>query len=205
MAAGRLSGIAVALVAALLALARPASADEALWDRLREGGRIVLLRHMATTSGVGDPPGFRLEDCATQRNLSPAGRLQAEALGRAFRERGVAVTRVLSSEWCRCLDTANLLGLGTVERFEPLNSIFQASPEGPRRTAALRAFIRDWRGPGNALLVTHQVNITALTGEVPAMGAALVLSPVPAPGPEGFTLLGRLPPPPIPDSKETTP
>ncbi len=201
MAARRLSGIAVALMAALLAWAPPAGAEEALWDRLREGGKIVLLRHMATTPGIGDPPGFNLEDCATQRNLSPQGRQQAEALGRALRERGVPVTRVLSSEWCRCLDTAGLLGLGQAERYEPLNSFFQAAAEEPGRTAALRAFIRDWRGPGNAILVTHQVNITALTGEVPAMGAALVL----APGPEGFTLLGRLPPPTLPDSKETTP
>jgi hypothetical protein len=110
----------LALVLALLA--GPAGATEAAWQALRGGGVVALMRH-ARAPGVGDPPGFRLEDCATQRNLSAEGRDQARRIGEAFRAQGVAVARVLSSRWCRALDTARL-AFGTVEPFPPLDSFF---------------------------------------------------------------------------------
>lgn len=170
----------------------PAAAAEAdaLWRALQRGGLVVLLRH-ATAPGTGDPPGFRLEDCATQRNLSEDGREQARTLGDAFRARGIGVERVLSSRWCRCLETARLLGLAPVEAFPPLDSFFADRSRGGRQTAALLRFVEAWQGSGNALLVTHQVNITALTDVFPASGEAVVLRPVPG----GFELLGRLKPP----------
>ncbi|HUG78582.1 MAG TPA: histidine phosphatase family protein, partial [Burkholderiales bacterium] len=84
----------------MLALA-PAHADEALWDALRGGGHVLYVRHSQTTSGIGDPPGFKLEECTTQRNLSDEGRAQARRMGEALRLRKVPIGEVLSSPWCR--------------------------------------------------------------------------------------------------------
>src|SRR5688572_28986342 len=93
---------------ALLLLPLTAGADDALWALLKKGGQVVLIRHAVTTPGVGDPPGFTIQDCKTQRNLTAAGRKEAERLGAAFRQRAIPVGRVLSSPWCRCLETAKL-------------------------------------------------------------------------------------------------
>ena len=104
-----------------------AHADEALWAQLRAGGLVVFIRHADTDPGVGDPPGFRLDDCKSQRNLSAAGREQARRLGEVFRRERVPVAQVLSSEWCRCRDTATL----AFERYEPwaaLNNLFGRAP-----------------------------------------------------------------------------
>jgi phosphohistidine phosphatase SixA len=90
---------------------RGAAAQEDQWRALAAPGHVALMRHALTTPGVGDPPGFRLGDCTTQRNLSQEGRAAAVRLGEAYRSRAVRVARILSSEWCRCLDTARLMDL----------------------------------------------------------------------------------------------
>jgi phosphohistidine phosphatase SixA len=110
----------------VLTLVTPTSvvADEALWMLLGGGGQIVLMRHATTSPGVGDPPGFRPAECATQRNLTDAGRDEARRIGAAFRARRVPVGRVLSSHWCRCLETARL-AFGRAEPWEPLDSVFE--------------------------------------------------------------------------------
>jgi hypothetical protein len=89
------------LLAGLVMLLAPtlALADEKLWSLLKGGGQVVLIRHTVTTPGAGDPPGMRLEDCGTQRNLTDAGRTHARRIGQAFRSRGIPVERVLSSPW----------------------------------------------------------------------------------------------------------
>lgn len=177
--------------AALLPPAPPAAASEAgLWALLRTGSQAVLLRHAATEPGLGDPPGYRLEECATQRNLSEAGREESRRIGAAFRRQAVPVGRVLSSRWCRCLETARL-AFGRVEPWPDLDSFFDARDRGPEQTRALRALLADPPAGGTLVLVTHQVNITALTGLVPAMGEMLVLTPRPG-GPP--TVAGRLTP-----------
>src|SRR5262245_11610303 len=108
--------IVLALLALPLVASAPAVADErAAWSALRSGGSVALVRHGDAPGGAGDPPGFKLEDCSTQRNLSAKGRVQAEAVGKRFKAEGIAVAKVLSSPWCRCLDTARLMDLGTAE------------------------------------------------------------------------------------------
>jgi phosphohistidine phosphatase SixA len=182
----------------LLALALGGLAGEAAaadpWSVLAEPSSAALLRHAATTGGVGDPAGFRLDACETQRNLSEAGRASARRLGAAFRARGIAVSRVLSSQWCRCLETAELMALGPVEASpDALNSFFDERGERERRTAALRQLLGSApRGAAALVLVTHQVNITALTGVFPREGETLALRLTPD---GGFALAGRLPPP----------
>jgi phosphohistidine phosphatase SixA len=175
--------------------ARPGVADPTgfapeLRARLLDGGCILLMRHAQTVSGIGDPAGFRIGDCATQRNLSGEGRAQAERLGAALRREGVPIGPVRSSRWCRCLDTARL-AFGRVEPWPVLDSFFaERSANGPAQTAELRRWALAFRGPGNAALVTHQVNVTGLTGQWVGSGELLVLEPR-----DGeLALLGRLPP-----------
>jgi phosphohistidine phosphatase SixA len=177
------------LLAITAVVASPgARADEAAaWEALRTGGVVALMRH-ARAPGVGDPADMKLEDCRTQRNLSEAGRAQARRIGEAFRERGVSVERVLSSAWCRSLETARL-AFGEAEAFAPLNSFFGQRKDEPEQTRRVRAAIAGWRGPGALAMVTHQVNITALTQAFPQEGEVLVLRP----DGEGFTLVGKIP------------
>src|SRR5206468_7423164 len=105
----------VALAVALMAAPVAAAASDEAWAALAKGGHVALMRHGNAPPGYGDPPGFKIDDCQTQRNLDERGREQARALGEAFRQHGVRVDRILSSPWCRCLETARLLAVGPVE------------------------------------------------------------------------------------------
>ncbi len=151
--------------------------EEAPWSLLQRGesGYIVMMRH-AFAPGTGDPPNFRLEDCSTQRNLSAEGRAQAVRMGEAFRRRNIQVARILSSQWCRCLETARLMNLGTVEAFPPINSFFSQARKEAAQTTEVRKFIADNRNTKGAIvMITHQVNITAVTDVVPQSGESVVL------------------------------
>jgi phosphohistidine phosphatase SixA len=158
--------------------ASQARADDGAWAALRDRAAVLIIRHAQTEPGIGDPPGFRLDDCGTQRNLSEAGRAQAAAIGRQLTDRGVKVSRVESSRWCRCIDTARLAFPGLeVRPVDALNSFFGERNAEPSQTDALRSRISQWRGPGVLVLVTHQVNISALTGRFVGPGEGLVLQP----------------------------
>jgi phosphohistidine phosphatase SixA len=177
------------LAVALLVATVPAHADEALWAALADGGHVALMRH-AHAPGTGDPDDFRLDDCSTQRNLDQVGRDQARRTGQAFRERGVTIGRVLSSQWCRCLETAELLALGEALPFAPLNSFFGERAREPGQTEAVRAFLAEADAEGPSLvMVTHQVNITALTGIFPRSGEIVVLR---LGGPDIFETIGGI-------------
>ena len=148
------SAVAILVLAALaLAPPRPASADEALVDLLRADGQVIVMRHAATDRSVGDPPGFRLDDCSTQENLSEEGRAQAHRVAAAFTARGIPVGRVLSSQWCRCLETARL-AFGSAEPWAPLNSFFRDRTLEAERTREVRAFVSERPATGNLVLVT---------------------------------------------------
>jgi phosphohistidine phosphatase SixA len=157
---------------------RPGHAQDAAWQALKSPAAILLIRH-ALAPGVGDPPGFSLQDCRTQRNLSEAGRAQARRIGERLRAENILVGQVLHSEWCRTRDTAQL----AFDRFRPpqlrpdprFNSFFEDRGAEPTQTAAARALLQGWRGPGVLVVVTHQVNIAALTGLVPDSGEGVVL------------------------------
>ena len=141
--------------------------------RSRDPGIVTLLRH-ARAPGVGDPDGFSLADCATQRNLSEQGRTDARRLGEALRSVGVRDADVRSSHWCRCLETARLMALGPVQSVTYLDTFFAGQGDEATSTRALRSAVLqklDSRRP--TFFVTHQVNITALTGVVPAEAEAV--------------------------------
>ncbi|WP_368045444.1 histidine phosphatase family protein [Pseudoroseomonas cervicalis] len=161
-----------ALLLPALAAARPATATPPLWAALRRGEGCALMRH-AIAPGGGDPPGFRPGACETQRNLSAEGRAQAARIGAAFRAEGLGQLPVFTSAWCRCRDTAALLGLGPVQALPALDSFFAGQGDAAASTAALRDWLRERQGA--AVLVTHQVNITALTGIFPAPGEVVLV------------------------------
>jgi phosphohistidine phosphatase SixA len=184
--------LAFALTALLFAFG-PAHADEAGLKALASGGHIVMVRHGLTTPGTGDPLGFKLEDCKTQRNLIDEGRAESRKLGELLRSRKIAIDQVLSSEWCRCIETAKLIGVGGVETYSPLNNLFGRPQNRDAQEKELRERIGAWKGPGNLLLVTHGANMGALMQINPETAAGVVLAP--APGTDaGFKVVGRISP-----------
>ena len=154
-----------------------AGADDAAdaWKALRAGGHVALMRHADAPGGVGDPPGFRVDDCATQRNLSEKGRVDAEKIGSRLKGEGIAFEKILSSPWCRCIDTARLLNLGTVETEATFGNVVVLKDQRQTLTTGTRALIARWTAGGNLLVVTHGANIQVLTGVWLASGEIVVV------------------------------
>ena len=142
------------------------------WDALDTPGAFAIMRH-ALAPGTGDPAGFDVNDCTTQRNLDDRGRAQATRIGEAFAERGHSFDVVLTSQWCRCRDTAMLLNLGPVEEVSAFNSFFQDFSTRDRQTAAALTLLED--RSDRPFIVTHQVNISALTGQSTRSGEVLIV------------------------------
>lgn len=178
----------LALMAAL-AWAPFVSADDALWALLKGGGQVVLIRHALTTPGVGDPEGMKIDNCSTQRNLSDEGRAHARQLGEAFRQRGIVVGRLLSSPWCRCIETAKLAFGKTPDVTPALGNLFGRSGEADRQLVDLRPLVGQKPANGNTVMVSHGSTIAALTGISPATGEMVVLTPQ---GGGRFRVAGRM-------------
>ena len=166
-----------AILLGLSGAAKIARADDVAnaWRALRAGGHVALMRHADAPGGFGDPPGFRVEDCATQRNLSAKGRADAEKIGARLKSEGIAFEKILSSPWCRCIDTAKLLKLGPVEIEATFGNVVVLRDQKDSLTAGARALIAKWSGQGNLLVSTHGANIQALTGISPASGEIVVV------------------------------
>jgi len=184
------------LVLAALALwvltAPVAAADDSreAWAALVNGGHVALIRHGNAPPGYGDPPGFKIDDCATQRNLDERGRAQAMALGEAFRKHAVRADKILSSPWCRCLETARLMGLGQVDGTWAV----AASERSPERLVAMSRMLADWRGSGTLVVVTHALTVQALIGIMPGQAETVVVRPKMGREP-GVEVVGRIPVP----------
>jgi phosphohistidine phosphatase SixA len=146
-----------------------------LATRLQQGGHVLMMRH-AHAPGFGDPPGFKLDDCTTQRNLDSGGRAQATAIGDWLRRQGVREALVYSSLWCRNIETARLLDLGPVTPLPALNSFFEREQDRVGILVALNAFLTRQPIDGPLLiLVTHFVNIEAVAGTGVGSGKAVLL------------------------------
>lgn len=156
------------MLGALLAapwLVRAQEASTFPWEALRKGGHVLLIRHAATEPGLGDPKGYQLGDCATQRNLSEGGREQARQLGARLKAEHVPIGKVYTSPWCRCRDTATL-AFGQAEDWEALSSFFDVPEREAEFTERVKRRISAFatRKPqGNIVMVTHNVNIAGLT------------------------------------------
>jgi len=154
---------------------RAETEDARALAELAKPGRVLMLRH-ALAPGFGDPPGFKLGDCATQRTLDAVGRKQARLLGARLRAAGIRAAKVTSSQWCRCLETARLLGLGKVEPRAALNSFFgREELRGPRLAAVGDLLARLPQDGPPVVLVTHQVVISGITGRGVDSGGGYVL------------------------------
>jgi phosphohistidine phosphatase SixA len=165
--------LALCLVTLWASTAQAAEAEA--WQALREGRAVLILRH-ANAPGLGDPAGFRLNDCRTQRNLDQAGRQQAQRWGQLLRSQGIEPLRLLSSRWCRAQDTASEMALAAVEALPELDSFFAQPRRGAEKTSQLLAQINAQPRGVPLVLVSHQVNITALSGIFPASGEGLILA-----------------------------
>jgi len=139
---------------------------------LTDGQHVLMMRH-ADAPGIGDPPGYQLNQCSTQRNLGELGKKQSGLIGQWLRNQGVTSARVLSSPWCRCLDTASLLNLGSVTSVPELGSFFDDMSLEKQQTRNLEKLIKSKLASGSKtplILVTHHVNIQAFTGKAVSVG-----------------------------------
>ena len=162
------------------------NASEQAWNLAKEGDKIILIRHSLAPGG-GDPPGFKIDDCNTQRNLNRKGINQSYRIGKLFNKNKVPVDQVLSSQWCRCKDTAKY-AFGNFKEFTALNSTFQ-SPYDQNEAKQLKdlyAFVKDWHSNGkNLVLVTHYSIIIAVTNAVPSSGELVITD-------KNFEVLGTI-------------
>ena len=162
------------------------NASEQAWNLAQEGDKIILIRHSLAPGG-GDPPGFKIDDCDTQRNLNRKGINQSKKIGKLFKKNKVPVDQVLSSQWCRCKDTAKY-AFGDYKEFTALNSTFQSpynKNEG-KQLKELYSYVKKWNGKGkNLVLITHYSIITAVTTAVPSSGEMVITD-------KNFKVLGTI-------------
>ena len=162
------------------------NASEQAWNLAEECDKIILIRHSLAPGG-GDPPGFKIDDCKTQRNLNRKGINQSKKIGKLFKKNKVPIDQVLSSQWCRCKDTAKY-AFGNFKEFTALNSTFQTpyNKNEPKQLKELYNFVKKWEGNGkNLVLVTHYSIITAVTNALPSSGEIVIID-------KNFEVLGTI-------------
>jgi len=162
------------------------NAAEQAWKLAQEGDKIILIRHSLAPGG-GDPVGFKINDCKTQRNLNQTGIKQSKKIGKLFKKNKVPIDLVLSSQWCRCKDTAKY-AFGDYKVFTALNSTFQSpyNKNEAKQLKELYEFVSQWEGDGrNLILVTHYSIITAATNAVPSSGEIVITN-------KDFEVLGTI-------------
>jgi phosphohistidine phosphatase SixA len=181
-------------IAALLIMpiVTPAKADEALWAALKQGGKVVLMRHATVDRSKGHGTRHTPGDCSQEMNLSQAGRAQAKKVGELFRARGIPVGDVLASPYCRTIDTAKL-AFGKAKASEALRLLEALPPaQAEQVTAQAMKLIGNYKGKGNLVLVTHEPNVVALAFETVETAGMFVFAPK---GADQFDVLGKLPAP----------
>ena len=173
------------LILFFILFAFDSNAENTVVSLLKEEGKIVFIRHSIAPGG-GDPENFSLNDCTTQRNLSKKGIEQSKQIGEFFKKNKVIISKVLSSQWCRCKDTA-FHAFGKYEEFFALNSTFQIKFSGnsKKQAEALKNFVKKWDGKGNIIFVTHYVIILKHTNYAPSSGELVITD-------KNFNVLSKL-------------
>ena len=159
-----------------ISLTSPVKADlnKKLINQLEEGGKLIFIRH-AYAPGSGDPDNFNLNDCSTQRNLNKEGQRQAEYIGEFFRNNKVKIDKVLSSEWCRCKETAKI-AFKNFSTNSFLNSFYSSkfAKNKDKQVKALKEYIKKFKSDKNLVLVTHYVLISEILNYGPSSGEIVV-------------------------------
>ena len=159
-----------------ISLTSPVKADlnKKLINQLEEGGKLIFIRH-AYAPGSGDPDNFNLNDCSTQRNLSKEGQRQAKYIGEFFRNNKVKIDKVLSSEWCRCKETAKI-AFKNFSTNSFLNSFYSSkfAKNKDKQVKALKEYIKKFKSDKNLVLVTHYVLISEILNYGPSSGEIVV-------------------------------
>ena len=173
------------LILFFILFAFDSNAENTVVSLLKEEGKIIFIRHSIAPGG-GDPENFSLNDCTTQRNLSKKGIEQSKQIGEFFKKNKVIISKVLSSQWCRCKDTA-FHAFGKYEEFFALNSTFQIKFSGnsKKQAEALKNFVKKWDGKGNIIFVTHYVIILKHTNYAPSSGELVITD-------KNFNVLSKL-------------
>jgi phosphohistidine phosphatase SixA len=159
---------------------------EIKWPILQEGNKIFLIRH-ASAPGGGDPEGFKINDCSTQRNLDKRGIDQSKNIGKLFKKNFIPIDEVLTSQWCRCIDTAKY-AFKNYKEFSALNSIFQSPfiKNEEKQIKEIREYIKNWKPRGkNLVMITHYSIITKLTSSTPSSGEIVIID-------KDFNILERI-------------
>ncbi len=152
------------------------AAEDPLWGLLKKGGYIILMRNSAVDEGLGDPKGYKVEDCASQLNLNDKGRTEEKKIGEEFKKRKIPIRQVLTSQFCRTKETA-ALAFGKADVWEPLNSFYDKPMRKSEQTRLLHQRMENPPKDGNLVLVTHGYNITSATGLNPDPGDMLIIEP----------------------------
>ena len=160
-----------------LAAEKSVAADDPLWSQLKKGGYVILMRNSAVDEGLGDPKGYKVNDCTTQLNLTDKGRAEAQKIGDEFKKRKIPIKQVFTSAFCRAKETAQL-AFGKADVWEALNSFYDKPNRKSEQTRLLHQRLESPPTDGtNLVLVTHGYNIVSAVGLNPDPGDMLIIAP----------------------------
>ena len=164
----------ILLISFLFLLEKTSFANENIVEILKKEDNIIFIRH-SIAPGNGDPLNFDILDCSTQRNLSKGGELHALKIGKFFKKNDIKISKVLSSEWCRCKDTAKI-AFGRYETKDFLNSFYEDrfSKNKDKQILDFQKFIKNWDYSGNLVLVTHYVVISEILDLATSSGEIVI-------------------------------
>ena len=162
------------LIIISLTISNQVLSEDKILESLKEGGKIIFIRH-AYAPGGGDPQNFNINDCSTQRNISNEGINQSKLIGEFFKTNKIKIDKVLSSEWCRCKDTAKF-AFNDFETFDALNSFFSAkfAKNEKKQIKDLKNYIKNWKSNKNLILVTHYVVILSILNKAVSSGEIVI-------------------------------
>ena len=176
--------ILIILFIGVLNFTNSAFSEDKILNSLKEGNKLIFIRH-AIAPGNGDPDNFNIEDCSTQRNLDSSGIEQSKKIGLFFKNNNIKIDKILSSEWCRCKDTANY-AFGNFQTFDALNSFYDerfASNE-TKQIKDLKQYVKNWDSDKNLVFVTHYVVISSILSTASSSGELIISD-------KHFSIIGR--------------
>jgi len=158
----------------ILNFSNNALSDDRILNSLKEGKKLIFIRH-AIAPGNGDPNNFNIKDCSTQRNLNKNGIKQSKKIGLFFKKNKIKIDKILSSEWCRCIDTAKY-AFENFETFDALNSFYDEkfAANETRQINDLKKYIKNWDSDKNLVFVTHYVVISSILNTGSSSGEIII-------------------------------